>query len=384
MPRILNYIFRRKAKASALTFSRPLVFLGSDDWGRVGVRDREGFEQLRSTGLKLGEHPYDFYTLETANDVGELASMLAKHRDYRGWPARMTMNFCLANLDFPRMRELGFAQIELMYLNRGLPGHWSRPGLFEAYRGGISQEVFCPAMHGLTHFCPVAIENALAENGERARLLRHLWEAETPYIHWRMPWVGYEYWNPEKPHAGFLSFDRQRDLIQESHAQFTAFFGMQPISACAAGGRDNSNTRRAWAEVGIRVIHNGSGSGMRPPHMDELGLLHLYRVIDLEPAQKEVDTEKYLEIAACCVGRGIPIVISTHSINFHSSIRNFRTPALQALDSLLRALELRYPDLLYVNDSELYSLVNEGILPGAGQSIRVSTSSFEREEVAVC
>src|SRR5689334_17717973 len=54
-------------------FDRPLVLIQSDDWGRAGVRDREGFEQLRSAGIELGQRPYDFYTLETADDVVALA-----------------------------------------------------------------------------------------------------------------------------------------------------------------------------------------------------------------------------------------------------------------------------------------------------------------------
>ena len=37
--------------------------------GALGLRDRAGLEQLRSAGLTLGERPYDFYTLETAEDL---------------------------------------------------------------------------------------------------------------------------------------------------------------------------------------------------------------------------------------------------------------------------------------------------------------------------
>jgi len=46
---------RKSAGATkGLSFSRPLVLLQSDDWGRVGVRDREGYEQLRASGIHLG------------------------------------------------------------------------------------------------------------------------------------------------------------------------------------------------------------------------------------------------------------------------------------------------------------------------------------------
>jgi hypothetical protein len=238
--------------------------------------------------------------------------------------------------------------------------------------------VLYAAMHGLTHFCPVAVENALAEGGERARLLRGLWEAETPYIYWRMPWIGYEYWNPERPHSGFLSYKRQENLIDKSCAEFAAFFGTKPVSACAPGYRANRDTHRAWSEAGIRVVQNGSGNGLKAPHRDEFGLLHLYRAIDFEPAQKELATEKYLEVAANCVARGIPIVISTHAINFHSSLTDFRRPTLMALDALLSGLESKFPDLLYVNDAELYELINQGTLGGRRTQCAVSSLPIDR------
>ena len=76
-------LWRRSANAGVrgLYFSRPLVLIQSDDWGRVGVRDREGYEQLRTSGVRLGENPYDFYTLETAEDVIAISDLLKRHRD---------------------------------------------------------------------------------------------------------------------------------------------------------------------------------------------------------------------------------------------------------------------------------------------------------------
>ena len=38
-------------------FDRPLVLLQSDDWGRVGLRDQEGWDQLQSAGLALASGP---------------------------------------------------------------------------------------------------------------------------------------------------------------------------------------------------------------------------------------------------------------------------------------------------------------------------------------
>ncbi len=349
--------------ARSLTFHRPLVLLQSDDWGRVGVRDREGYETLRAIGIQLGENPYDYYSLETAEDVTALREMLRRHRDSTGRPACMVMNFLLANVDFEKTANAGFQDIHLMPLSHGLPGAWKRPGLFEAYRQGISDDVFYPALHGLTHFCRAPVERALQEPGERNNLVRTLWKAETPYIYWRMPWIGYEYCNPEKPQAGFLEAGAQNHLIVEAAREFKKFFSAAPLSACAPGYRANGDTHGAWSQAGIRVAQNGSG-GALPPHIDEWEILNLHRTIDVEPFERDLPLEKYMQLAERCFERGVPAIISVHSINFHSSLKDFRGPALRVLDEFLYALEARHPNLLYVHDMNLHELVTRGKFKG--------------------
>ena len=118
----------------ALRFDRPLLLFQSDDWGRVGVRDREGWEQLRAAGLALGEAPYDFYSLETASDLDRLRAVLKKHADSSGRHPSIVMNFITANVDFDRCAASAAKEIPLLPLSRGLPDRWQRPHLFE---GGV-------------------------------------------------------------------------------------------------------------------------------------------------------------------------------------------------------------------------------------------------------
>jgi hypothetical protein len=348
----------RDVPAQGFSFSRPLLLIQSDDWGRVGVRDREGYEQLRTSGIRLGQNPYDLYTLETAEDVAALGEMLKRHRDLTGRPACVLMNFVLANIDFPKTRRDNYQRIHLRTLTEGLPGSWNRPGLLEAYRQGIGDSVFCPGLHGLTHFCKQAAEYQLAKNDERGSLLRTLWQAETPYIYWRMPWIGYEYCNPE-PKAGFLPAEEQQELIAAAAESFTELFASAPVSACAPGYRANRETHQAWSKCGVRVAQNGSGARLRP-HFDEWELLHLHRTIDIEPWQRELPVEKYMQLADDCFARGVPAIVSVHAINFHSTLKDFRGPTLRTLDEFLSALEAKYPDLLYVHDGDVYDMVTRG------------------------
>ncbi|HEV7217991.1 MAG TPA: hypothetical protein VGN39_03880 [Terriglobales bacterium] len=347
----------------------------------MGVRDKEGYELLRAEGIRLGEHPYDFYTLETAEDVTAIHEFLKGHRDSTGRSACMGMNFVMANLDFEKISQGGLKDISLMPLTDGLPGNWKREGLFEAYRSGIKDGVFFPSLHGLTHFCQIAVEHALAKDNSQSHLLRTLWRAETPYIYWRMPWVGYEYNNPEKPRQGFLSAESQSNAIKDAAAIFKKLFSCPAYSACAPGYRANSDTHRVWAEHGIHVVQNGSGSPL-PPHMDDYEMLHLHRTIDIEPSQRDLPVEKYVQLAESCFARGVPAIISVHAINFHSSLKDFRGPTLSLLDEFLTALEKKFPNLLYVHDLDAYDIVNRGKFRSTRGTVSVTVQSLDTGELS--
>jgi hypothetical protein len=364
-------------------FDRPLVVFQSDDWGRVGLRDQEGLEQLRSAGIMLGERPYDFYSLETAADLAALSGILSRHRDSVGRYPCLQMNFIVANLDFARMSADGFQHIYTRSLAEGLPEPWSRPGLYDAYREGIAAGIFHPAMHGLTHFCRAAVERNLTRDGERAGLLRTFWRAGTPYIHWRMPWIGYEYWDPEKPEEErFLPAPAQRELIGQAVGAFAKMFSMLPGSACAPGYRADEETNKAWAQHGIRVAQNGPGA-LIPPHFD-YGILQLCRAIEFEPAVNPgLSIEEGLRQVEVCFNLGIPAIVSIHSINFHSTIKNFRGRTLQLLDEFLMALESKHADLLYLHDGDLYDIVGKGSYKtrDANVSVKIERKSFIRSRV---
>jgi hypothetical protein len=376
---------RQLLPATGFHFDRPIVLFQSDDWGRVGLRDKKGLEQLRAAGMVLGERPYDFYTLETADDLIALRAVLNRHSDAGGRHPCLGMNFIVANLDFAKVRANSFNTIHLRPLADGLPEGWHRPGLTEVYRQGIADGVFAPALHGITHFCRSTVEPSLAANGERAALLKTLWQAGTPYIYWRMPWIGYEYWDPEKPeNERMLGAENQRVLIGQSVGLFVKMFSTVPHSACAPGYRSNEDTHEAWAQHGVRVAQNGPGSSV-PPHFDRFEILNLYRTVEFEPATDAAfSVETCLKAAEECFALGIPAIVSVHSINFHSTVRDFRTHTLQALDQFLTALESKHSDLLYLHDVDLHQFVTRGFSKTTHGTVQanVTRKTFTRAGLA--
>lgn len=368
----VDYLQSNTRLTHSFFFSRPLVLIQSDDWGRIGIRDQEGFEQLRSAGIDLGEKPYDFYTLETADDVTAVADLLSGHQDCVGRSPCLEMNFIVANVDFQKTFDAKLREIRLRPLSEGLPGKWSRPGLFEAYAEGIAAGVFFPALHGVTHFCRPAMERFLARETDRYDLLRTFWQAETPYIHWRMPWVGYEYWDPEScSDQRFLSGTTQHSLIGKAVELFTGCFSVSAISACAPGYRANADTYSAWINNGIRVNQNGTRNAAAPV-MERHGLLQVSRGIDFEPASHpSFSIDGALRAADECFARSVPAVVSVHAINFHSSLKNFRDQTLLQLNQFLCSLRRKYPDLLFVHNGDLWDIVNWGKYETAHGSVHV-------------
>ena len=358
---------------SGLRFHRPLLLLQSDDWGRVGVRDREGWEELRGAGLDLGQSPYDFYSLETADDVRALSGLLKRHRDSVGRNPPMVMNFIMANVDFKSALASG-DKTSLLALSDGLPDGWRRPNLFETYREGIEEGVFFPALHGLTHFCARSLHRELNARGERADLIEKLWRARTPYIYWRMPWIGYEYWDASmEANERFLPLEEQRVLIDRAVEGYRKFFNEMPFSACAPGYRANAVTRAAWFERGIRVAQNGPAR--RLPYFDEMGMLHTFRTIEMEPAVALVDLKKIIDEVETCFQRGLPAIIAIHSINFHSTLRDFRSSTISSLDALLTAVERKWPDVHYITDADLYRIASEGFYFAQGSKVQVGAAA---------
>jgi hypothetical protein len=71
----------------------------------------------------------------------------------------------------------------------------------------------------------------------------------------------------------------------------------------------------------------------------------------------------------------MPAIVSMHSINFHSTLKDFRTPTLTILNNFLTAIETKWPDVLYVHDGDLFDIATNGLLAGEAEKIKVGVTS---------
>ena len=112
--------------------------------------------------------------------------------------------------------------------------------------------------------------------------------------------------------------------------------------------------------------------------MHASGVLNVSRSIDFEPCiQTEFSPKNCLKKVRDCFSRGEPAIVSLHSINFHSTLRDFRSATLRALDEFLWEIEKKYPDLQYAHDGDLYSAVTEGEYEWSGGKVKVAVQAGE-------
>jgi len=190
-----------------------------------------------------------------------------------------------------------------------------------------------------------------------------------------MPWIGYEYLDTHQPpEERFLSGAEQVEAIGAAVGNFAKMFSTLPRSACAPGYRADESTCKTWAHFGVRVAQNGPGTSS-PPHLDCFGLLHLYRTLNFEPAlDSNLSVSNSLDKVSENLQSGLPAIISIHSINFHSTVKDFRTRTLALLDEFLSAVEAKFPGLLYLHDEDLYDLIQSGSYASESRAIAVGVS----------
>ncbi len=341
---------------------QPVVLLASDDWGQSAVPDRGAFDRAVDA-FGIGGHPFDFQGLETAQDLDDLAGLLSRHRDSRCRPPVLSSYFILANVD-PR------ASLEkripvLLPIDQGWPAAADGKARWASYREAIANGLMEPSFHGLVHCNVRHLARAVREGGERGAIVEKLWRSNIPYLPSLTPWAAFAYedaWDTSAP--GPESTEVQKQQIDEGASTFRRIFG-EGRSTCAPGYRQYPSTLELFRAQGFDRVQTGVQHGGWGPVALANGTWSVPRNVSFEVAIRPTDTlQAALTKIEGLVQQGFPAVVSVHSINFQSSIRDHKTGTLQALDELLTTLERRYRTLIYSSSNELHDLLKPTPRPG--------------------
>jgi hypothetical protein len=330
---------------------RPIVVIESDDWGRVGLPSLQSLERLQAIGVPIGLSPWDFYGLESEDDVIRLGDKLSEFRDGDGRPACVTANFVMANADLERMRQENFQAFRWISLDVGFPKPW-RDTLLPAYCRNIDRGLFYPGLHGFTHFNVSAMMKLLTEISSRGDRMRQLACYGVPYLASLTPECNFALVERQSGVERFLTEADQENWIEAGVSTFTRAFGRRPMTTSAPGYRTNGRTLQIWHRYGFEAAQFVGQSGI-----SALGsMVILERNVAFEPALSDApDVEKAIEAASRAVECGFPIIVCSHSINYISRFLGYAEEGRCYLGELLERLLKAFPNLRFASDDDIVS-----------------------------
>jgi len=132
---------------------RHIIVLESDDWGSIRIPSLEARRNMQKQGVVFcSPDSYDrFDTLETNEDITYLMETLASVRDSIGNPAKMTLNFVMANPDFEKIRNNGYQNYKYEPFTETYHRYPNCDRSFEYLCQGRSSGVFQIQFHGREH-----------------------------------------------------------------------------------------------------------------------------------------------------------------------------------------------------------------------------------------
>lgn len=146
-------VFNKTHELFDFQTDKHIIVFESDDWGSIRMPSLEALQRLKSKGYNFADGiGYDrFDTLETADDLEALKDVLVSVHDSLGNPAKITMNFAVANPDFDKIKASGFESYYYEPFTDTLRRQQGNENALDSLRDGIRKGVFQPQFHGREH-----------------------------------------------------------------------------------------------------------------------------------------------------------------------------------------------------------------------------------------
>jgi hypothetical protein len=349
---------------------RKIIVFSVDDYGNIRMANQKARENLQKAGLNVNGNRFDLYdSLEDADDLIQLFDSLSCVKDKNGRNAVFTAYAVPANIDFERMIKEGFAEFRYESLPvtlSKLPGY---ENVFSIWKEGITKRLITPQFHGREHLNVKVLMEAL-KNKDNEVLACFENQSYGALSLKQSPKVAYT--------AAFDFFDYSE--ITELHKVasdglnlFEEVFGYRATSFNAPGTRAHSSLEKVLAEGGIKYVDTDTikkehqGKGKYNQQYNYTGKHNCYSQIYLIrncvfeplPGDTTLDWVDYcMAQLDICFKWNKPANISSHRVNFSGHIEpKVRDYGLSQLRKLLQKIEAKWPDVEFMNSSELGDLI---------------------------
>lgn len=347
---------------------RKIIVIESDDWGSIRMPNKEVYDEMLNSSLRVDNCNYCNYdSLASNDDFQHLYEILSKHKDFNGRSPVITANTIMANPNFEKIRDSDFKEYHYESFLKTIeryPNH-----SFKSWQEGIDRNLFFPQFHGREHLNVTRWMVALQNNSKE---VHHAF---------RNNFFGISKTISNENNPSFMAALDIDELkaqqvinksIEEGLGMFEKIFGYPSESFIAPNYIWNSEVENVLANNGVRILQGGVIQKV-PLSKDKYNYtgkinknkqIYLKRNVIFEPSKgtdknwiadslKQIDTAFKLHK---------PSIICSHRVNFIGNIHEKnRTDNLKMLDSLLSESLKKWPDIEFMTSAELGNLIRNDI-----------------------
>jgi hypothetical protein len=371
LQKLKHLVSRNLANAGGWKTQRKIVVFESDDWGSIRMPSGKVFEEMLNHGVRVDKCPYNKYdSIESEEDLSALFEILQKFSDKNENHPVITANTVVANPDFEKINATGFQEYHYELFTETLKKYPGRDNSFALITEGIKKGVYFPQFHGREHLNFTRWLRYLREGSAETRLAfeNRMFGISTTISR-----------ENRKSFLAALDYDsrqeltKQEETIRDGINCFEQVFGFRPESFIAPNYLWPSTLESKLAKCGIKYIQ-GSG-GHKIPAIDgnktirhplgsknAYGQIYLRRNCVFEPTltNNPETVEKTLREIDIAFSWSKPVVISTHRVNYMGSLDSQnRTRSLKMLQTLLRKILAKYPDVEFMTSNKLGALIEK-------------------------
>ena len=370
---ILSFRARMLLYAYAWKSKQKIVVIESDDWGSIRTSSEVAFDYLVSNGYNMENSVYSYDSLETNEDLEYLYEILSAHVDSEGNPACFTANVILANPDFDKIKRSDFQEYYYETVQETASTFKKSNRIIELWKNGYNNNLFYPQVHAREHVKYWTWLSDLKNGMPEAVQTFQLGMCGVPQ---KVSKTGTSYYSPLYSDEKILRKNdvHQTILVTEAFQLFESLFGFPSKSTIAPNCGWTDETEKIWKQNGVKYIQGGflqehhkeSHIQYIPRYLGEkstnTNLIYLVRNCTFEPSKSKNNNywQKTLRQVERSFKLNTPAIISTHRINYTGSINeNIRSNSLKQLDTLLRVIKEKWPDILFYNSVQLGDAISQ-------------------------
>lgn len=343
------------------------VVIESDDWGLCAwSADTQAFRVLADTPVYRtpSGRRYGGSTLESADDLRAMVSLLEGAAAPGGLPPVLQANMIMATPDYARLRPPMFEAERLPLIDfPGSPSRWKRPGIEKALAAAVASAVWWPELHGLHH---------LPEHAWIQALRRGEADARRAHEHQSLLCTAVE-------HGGEYGADEPLELrrahLEGAVSRFRTLFRRAPGSFCPPDYHWDERLDALANELGLLIFQGVAESAgakaarfrrlfhrFRFPHYEGRRFVMPPRIA-FEPIGPDGPSEalgaaRSRRAIHDAWGRGQPAVVSTHRMNYVHLQPGWAEAGREALAKLLA--HLAEDAAIFLVDTEVRALIEQG------------------------